>query len=601
MRYSDDVREEVIARTDIVSLIGEDVRLKRSGSNYWGLCPFHPEKTPSFSVSPSKQIFYCFGCHAGGNAITYMMEYHNYSYVEALKILAGRAGISLPEESLTEEQKAAYAKKERLLEMYKKAAGFYYYRLKAEPEGKAMRYLKGRGLSDETIRRFGLGYADRFGDRLYRYLKKEQFEDELLMESGLFRFDEKKGVSDQFWNRVMFPISDTRGRVIGFGGRVMGEGEPKYLNSPESYLFNKRKNLYALNYARSSRRGNIILCEGYMDVITMHQAGFTNACASLGTALTPEQSSLLRRFTSEVLLMYDSDTAGTSAALRAIPILKEAGITPRVVNLAPCKDPDEFIKAEGGEALEERIRGAENAFLFELRQLSTGYRRSDPAQWTEFQHEIARKLVRIPEELERENYLTAACNAYGISPDSMRRLLGRVAAAGTPAETYVRPVSGREKKAKEDGFVTTQKLMLTYLANYPEAYEATKGILGPGDFTDDFCRKVAEEIYSGLAGGRLSEASVIGLFPDSADQRKAAELFHTEIPVANGTELDRAFTDTVVRMLRQSNENMLKYADITDLEVYSRYIERKKKTEEFSGGKLFHLPFRENIGSNYTG
>ena len=213
MRYSDDVREEVIARTDIVSLIGEDVRLKRSGSNYWGLCPFHPEKTPSFSVSPSKQIFYCFGCHAGGNAITYMMEYHNYSYVEALKILAGRAGISLPEESLTEEQKAAYAKKER---------GFYYYRLKAEPEGKAMRYLKGRGLSDETIRRFGLGYADRYGDRLYRYLKKEQFEDELLMESGLFRFDEKKGVSDQFWNRVMFPISDTRGRVIGFGGRVMG-------------------------------------------------------------------------------------------------------------------------------------------------------------------------------------------------------------------------------------------------------------------------------------------------------------------------------------------------------------------------------------------
>ena len=262
MRYSDDVREEVIARTDIVSLIGEDVRLKRSGSNYWGLCPFHPEKTPSFSVSPSKQIFYCFGCHAGGNAITYMMEYHNYSYVEALKILAGRAGISLPEESLTEEQKAAYAKKERLLEMYKKAAGFYYYRLKAEPDGKAMRYLKGRGLSDETIRRFGLGYADRFGDRLYRYLKKEQFEDELLMESGLFRFDEKKGVSDQFWNRVMFPISDTRGRVIGFGGRVMGEGEPKYLNSPESYLFNKRKNLYALNYARSSRRGNSRHCSG---------------------------------------------------------------------------------------------------------------------------------------------------------------------------------------------------------------------------------------------------------------------------------------------------------------------------------------------------
>ncbi len=591
MQYNDEIIGEVLHRTNIVDLIGQDVRLRRSGADYTGLCPFHLEKTPSFHVSGAKQLYYCFGCHAGGNAFTYMMEYHNYSFSEALQYLAEKAGVSLPEVRMSEAEREAAKKKDLLLEVHKKAAGFYYYRLKQPAGEHGLRYLRERGLTDETIRKFGLGYADQFGSSLYRYLKNESYSDAILEESGLFRFDEKRGVSDRFWNRVMFPITDTRGRVIGFGGRVMGEGNPKYLNSPESYLFNKRKNLYALHYARSTRRSCLLLCEGYMDVISMHQAGFDNAVASLGTALTEEQCTLLKRFTSEVLLLYDSDGAGVGAALRAIPLLKDAGITPRVVDLSPHKDPDEFIRAEGAEAMEERLRLAENAFLFEIRQLEKNYRRSDPAEWTEFQRETARRLLAFPEEMERENYLEALCGRYGFDRQKMRRLIGRVAEEGPHAARYERPKSGEKTDRREDGMVTTQKLMLTYLANFPEAAEETRDLIGPEDFRDPFCKEVAEILYRQIGNGRVSEAELIASFKESEDERRAAGIFHTTIPVKSQGELDRAFTDTVMKLLREGNDARLKEADITDMSVFAEYIDRKKKLEEFERGKLIHLPY----------
>ena len=595
MQYNDDIIEEMLRRTDIVELIGQDVKLKRSGANYQGLCPFHSEKTPSFNVSPSKQLYYCFGCHAGGNAFTYLMEYHNYTFQEALQILAEKAGVTLPEIRQSEEAKRASERKARLLEAMKEAAVFYYRRLR-EPGGAAgYRYLRTRGLTDETIRRFGLGYADAYGDSLYRKLKDSGYGDELLKETGLFHFDEKKGVSDRFWNRVMFPIMDLRGRVIGFGGRVMGDGKPKYLNSPEGTLFNKRKNLFALHYARSSRRGNLILCEGYMDVISMHQAGFDNACASLGTALTEEQCMLLKRFTGEVLLMYDSDDAGVGAALRAIPMLKDAGLTPRVVDLRPYKDPDELLQSEGAAVLEERLQNAGNAFLFEIGCMEKNYRKSDPGEWTSFQHEIAGKLLTFPEEMERNNYLEALCARYGFRKEALSRLVAQTAAEGTPAARYKAPRSGREKTVREDGLVTTQKLMLTYLASYPEAYEQTKALIGPEDFSDEFCGQIAGILYRQLESGKPSEAEIIAAFPDSSDQMKAAGIFHTEIPVKSQAELDRAFTDTVTRMLRNANDRRLREADLSDMNVFAGYIENKKKLEQLEGGKLLHLGW--NSGS----
>ncbi len=594
MKYADSVIDEVLSRNNIVEIIGEQVRLRRSGSNYIGLCPFHSEKTPSFSVNDRKQVYYCFGCHEGGNAITFMMRYHNYTFSEALHYLADRAGMTLPEEEFSAEQRAAAERRSSMLSAMKQAAGFYYYRLRTDVGAPGLRYLRSRGLSDETIRRFGLGYADQFGDSLYRYLKSKDMDDDILMETGLFRFEEKTGVSDRFWNRVMYPISDERGRVIGFGGRVMGEGKPKYLNSPEGALFNKRRHLYALNYARTTREHCMILCEGYMDVITMHQAGFTNTVASLGTALTPEQCQLLRRFTGEAVLMYDSDEAGMNAALRAIPLLEEAGLRSRVVSLSPHKDPDEFIRAEGADALRERLASADSSLLFEIGRLADLYRRSDPQEWTTFQHKAAERLSRIGDELERENYIPAVCARYGIPEDAMRRLVRRLSVAGTPAEKYRKPASGRAAPGEQgaDGTLASQMLMLHFLAAYPAAYSVTKDIVGPQDFRDPRCAKIASALYGQLAEGRVSESGIISGFDDPEDERFAASVFHTEISAGNSAELDRSFTETVLALLREgARADALLAAETGEMEALRDSVRRKQLAEKIRMGKPLHLPY----------
>ena len=373
--YASEVIDEVVSRSDIVDIISGYIKLKKNGSSYVGLCPFHNEKSPSFSVSPGKQLYHCFGCGVGGNVITFVMEYENYTFLEAVKYLADKAGMQLPETSYSEEEKKNRDLKAKLLEINKIAATYYYHQLKAENGKIGLSYLQKRGLSDTTINRFGLGYAGQTGNALYQYLKSKGYDDALLKETGLFTYE--RGIHDKFWNRVMFPIMDINNKVIGFGGRVMGDAKPKYLNSPETKLFDKSRNLYGLNAARISRKSNMIICEGYMDVISLHQAGFTQAVASLGTALTPGQAALMKRYTDNVLITYDSDAAGVKAALRAIPILKEAGLTTKVINMQPYKDPDEFIKALGSEAFQERIDKAENSFMYEIGVLEKEYDRTD--------------------------------------------------------------------------------------------------------------------------------------------------------------------------------------------------------------------------------
>lgn len=306
MYYSDDIIEEVRTRNDIVDVISGYVKLQRKGSSYFGLCPFHNEKSPSFSVSPSKQMYYCFGCGAGGNVFTFLMEYENFTFPEAVKALADRAGMELPEVEYSEEAKQQRDLKTAVLEVNKMAAKYYYCLLRAPQGAKANEYLKNRELSDETMRRFGLGYASQYSDELYRYLKQQGVSDALMKESGLMSVNERQGMYDKFWNRVMFPIMDVNGKVIGFGGRVMGDAKPKYLNSPETIVFDKSRNLYGLHIARTARKKYLIVCEGYMDVISLHQAGFTNAVASLGTALTSQHASILKRYTDEVILTYDA-------------------------------------------------------------------------------------------------------------------------------------------------------------------------------------------------------------------------------------------------------------------------------------------------------
>ena len=583
MRYSDDLIEEIRMKNDIVDVISGYVKLQRKGSSYFGLCPFHNEKSPSFSVSPGKQMYYCFGCGAGGNVITFLMEYENQTFPEAVRTLAQRAGIALPEADDSKEARQADSRRAKLLEINKEAAKYFYYQLRTERGSVGMEYLRKRELSDETMNHFGLGYANKYSNDLIQYLKSKGYSEDLIRDAGLCNVDEKHGMYDKFWNRVMFPIQDINHRVIGFGGRVMGDGKPKYLNSPETEIFDKSRNLYGLNFARTSRKGNVILCEGYMDVIAMHQAGFTQAVASLGTAFTSGQASLLRRYANEILLSYDSDGAGVNAALRAIGILKEAGMTGRVINLEPYKDPDEFIKALGGEEFQKRLDHAENSFFFELRQLQKNYDLSDPEQKTAFHREIARKLCTFSEEVERENYIEAVAQKYHIGFENLRRLVGTYAAQTGLAQPVIRPKSGVQKKnTAAEGVKNSQKLLLTWLVEQPQLYRQISKYISPKDFTEGLYEKVADRLFEELEQGNINPASIISMFEEEEDQREAASLFHTKLERLESTaEQEKALHDIVCAVKRNSYERDSAQLG-TDVAALNRVIAGKKQLEELA-------------------
>ncbi len=583
MYYPEELIEEIRMKNDIVDVISGYVRLQKKGSSHFGLCPFHNEKSPSFSVSASKQMYYCFGCGAGGNVFTFVMNYENYTFAEALKMLADRAGVPLPELEYSEEMKRKENKRARLLEVNKEAAKYFYYLLRTPQGKKGYQYLTDRKLSDETIKKFGLGFANVTSDDLVKYLKQKGYEEALIQEAGLASFDERYGMHDKFWNRVMFPIQDINHRVIGFGGRVMGEGNPKYLNSPETPVFDKSRNLYGLNFARTARTGNIILCEGYMDVIAMHQAGFTQAVASLGTAFTAGQANLLRRYTENVLLAYDSDGAGTSAALRAIGILKEVGLTGKVISLEPFKDPDEFIKNRGREAFEKRIADAENSFFFEIRVLERDYDLKDPEEKTRFHREIAKKLCTFHEEVERENYLEAVADKYHIGFENLRKLVNSYAAQTGLAKPVERPKSGiRQKNSPEEGSKKAQRLLITWLTENPGLYPKIKKYISVNDFTDELYAKVAGRMFDDLEAGKFHPAGIISMFTEEEEQTKAAALFHTKLEeITTKQEKEKAFHDILCAVKR----NSLEYYSCNlgaDVNALNEVIAGKKALEELN-------------------
>ena len=583
MYYPDELIEEVRMKNDIVDVISGYVKIQKKGSSYFGLCPFHSEKSPSFSVSPQKQMYYCFGCGAGGNVFTFIMEYENYTFQEAIKFLAQKAGVSLPEAEYTEEVRKKEGKRAKLLEVNKEAAKYFYYQLRSDRGRAGLKYLKERQLSDETINKFGLGFANMTSNDLVTYLKSKGYDDKLLQEAGLATFDEKYGMHDKFWNRVMFPIQDINHRVIGFGGRVMGDGKPKYLNSPETMIFDKSRNLYGLNLARTSRKNNMILCEGYMDVITMHQAGFSQAVASLGTAFTEGQAALLKRYTQEVILSYDSDGAGVTAALRAIGILKEAGLTGKVLNLEPYKDPDEFIKNKGQEAFQERLDQAENTFFFELRMLQRDYNLKDPEEKTRFHREIAKKLCGFSEEVERENYIQAVADKYQIGFENLRKLVLSYAEQTGFAKPVERPKSGiRKKAAPDENRKKTQRMLLTWLTDEPALYQKIKKYISPEDFTEDLYRKVAEKLFDGLDRGEMNPASIISMFTDEEEQREVASVFNTKLmALSTKQEREKAFHDIVFAVKKNSYEYFSGQLG-SDVKALNQVIAGKKALEELS-------------------
>lgn len=582
MYYPQEIIDQVIAANDIVSVIGEHVHMKRSGSGYMGLCPFHSEKSPSFSVSPGKQVYHCFGCGESGNVVTFVMKYENATFQEALKILADRAGIKLPEAQYSEESKKKNEQRDRLFAINKDAAT-YYFRLLRSPRGRrGMDYFRQRQLSDETLNRFGLGFADGADSDLVAYLRKRGYADEDILLSGVAAFDEKRGLHDKFWNRVMYPIMDVTNRVIGFGGRVMGDGKPKYLNSPETPIFDKSHNLYGLNLAKRSRCGYFILCEGYMDVIAMHQAGFSQAVASLGTSFTEGQAQILKRYVPTVLLSYDSDGAGVKAAMRNIGILHSAGLTGKVVDLRPYKDPDEFMKGAGREEFQKRLDNAENSFLYQIRQVQTNYDLSDPAAQTRFYHEIARRLCEFDDEIERENYTKKMADLYFIPLETLRREVASYQMAGGAQTLQTRqlqrqkPVNlteGKRRGKLEEAKRRNERLLLTWISDDPAVYPQLRPYLRAEDFAEGVYRTAAGRYFEILdkrygdalqveAGtlpeGSASPAAAVACFDSEEEQKEAAQLFETRMDgVQTKEEREKALKDVILSVKRNALEQSM--------------------------------------------
>lgn len=409
--------DDLAARNPIEDVVGQYVNLSRKGGRFWGLCPFHGEKTASFSVVPDQGFYYCFGCHKGGGALNFVMDIENLSYPDAVRFLAKRAGMEVPED---EEYASRYRQQERLWALCAEAARFFHKELYGPGGVQALNYALGRGLSKGTLTRFGLGFAPNSWDALRNAMHAKGYTDDELVAADLAFRSKKGGVYDRFRNRLMFPIIDVRGHVIAFGGRVMDDSTPKYLNSSDTLIFNKRKNLFAMNISRKSKEGKIILVEGYMDAVALHQYGFDYAVASLGTALTEDQVALLSKYTDQVILIYDGDDAGQNATRRAMPMLEKAGLKLRILKMRDAKDPDEFLKKFGADRFRMLLEESANQMEYQLSSLAAKYDLGESDQKVEFLKGAAEILASVHSPVQQEVYGTRAAEKAGVSYDSMK-------------------------------------------------------------------------------------------------------------------------------------------------------------------------------------
>ena len=580
MYYSDDIVEEVRSANNIVDVIGTYVHLTKKGSSYFGLCPFHNEKTGSFSVSESKQMYYCFGCGAGGNVFTFLREYEHMNFGESMNYLAERAGIRLPEQEMSPQEKKARSHKQEILEVNREAARYYYAVLMSEHGKIGRAYLKKRELSDETVKKFGLGFSEKYSDSLYRYLKAKGYQDELLRDTGLFMVNEKEGMIDKFWNRIMFPILDVNQKVIAFGGRVMGDAKPKYLNSPETEIFDKSRNLYGLYLARRARSHKFILCEGYMDVIALHQAGFSTAVASLGTSFTEGQAKLLERYADSIYLVYDSDNAGVKAILRALPILKKHGLDALVVHLDPYKDPDEFIKELGKEAFQERLDQAENGFLFKIGVLEKEYDLARPEEKTKFMHAVAGNLLDFTDPIERDAYTESIARRYGVRTDYMKELVAKEAMKGTIIKTVDYTETRMKKKEKDGSLREAERMLLTWITERPELFKIISRYVFPEDYSDGVLRTTAEAVYRQMQEkGSVMPASILNLFSDTEEQKEAAAVFSVPLGQLEEREFLRAVKEAIKKVKKSSLEKMSEELAPNDMAGFQKIIKTRKALE----------------------
>ena len=558
MAFPQPFLDALTERNPIDEVVGQYVSLTRRGSNLFGLCPFHSEKTASFSVSPDKGIYYCFGCHAGGGVINFIMQIEGLDYPDAVRFLAKRAGLEVPED---ENYRSQYQKQERLWALCKDAARFFRQQLFSPVGTEAQAYIQKRALSMETVKRFGLGFSPNAWASLTDAMKEKGYKLDELVDAGLSLRGKNGGVYDRFRNRLMFPIIDIRNNIIGFGGRVMDDSTPKYLNSPETIIFNKRKNLFALNIARKSKQGRIILTEGYMDAIALHQYGFDCAVASLGTSLTEEHANILAKYTNQVILTYDGDEAGQNATRRAIPMLEKTGIQVRVLRMQGAKDPDEFLKKYGAQRFEVLLDACQNQAEYRLDSLKRKYDLTLDDQRVEFLNQAAALIATFPNAVQREVYGRRAAEAAGITPEAMQLEIKK-AYRKARAIRY----DNLRSATAEEGLICTLLREPELIANVKLPAEA---------FSVDLFGRVLADLRQRVQSGRPVSLAALG--PDLTPE----EMAHLSYVMSRDTApvSDEAFAD-YLRVIQEEYEGR----SLTRSEENLRLLaEQMKSTKQYGG------------------
>ena len=580
-RYSEEVLEDIRQSNDIVDVISQYVRLKRSGRNFFGLCPFHNEKSPSFSVSPDKQIFHCFGCGVGGNIFTFISKIEGISFREAIEVLAERANIQLPKiennvDSFKEELKA------KVYKVNKFTAEFYHENLYKPSSKLAQEYIKKRKLNNETLKSFQIGYSGKFNE-LYTALKKEGFEEQEMLESGLVNKNKNGKFIDRYRNRLMFPICDARGRVIAFGGRVLDDSKPKYINSPENVVYSKGRHLFGLNVAKKGDTKTILIVEGYMDVISLHQRGITNVVAALGTALTQQQGWLLRKNTEKVILGFDSDGAGQTAIVRSLEILQNMGCDMRVLQMDGAKDPDEYILKFGVVRFQNLMQNAISLFEFKVKIFKQGLNLDNSNDKIKFLNEIAKLISKIDNTMEKEVYIEKVAKTYDISKEAIYAQVNKLSYANSKGGQILeksRPTPKLKRKEENtipDNIKKRENTILSILINKPESFELISRKIKPEDFKYDLNKVIATKLYEELEKGN----SNINGFIDSLEEETrnhATMIMAYDLEIEN---LEKAINDILNLYKRQKLDNR-KLEIIEELEQNLDGDKKKNLEKELS-------------------
>ena len=586
MRYPREIIDEVRMQNDIVEVISQYVPLKQKGSSYFGLCPFHNEKTASFSVNSEKQFYYCFGCGAAGNVFSFLMEMENMDFPEALKKLAERAHIALPEPERSAQVIAAEQTKQRLFDIHTAAGRFFYDCLQEKQGEQARAYLAKRQMDPRMARKFGIGYSPDSYDALFKHLKEKGFTLSDILKSGLvLENKDGKGYHDRFRGRLMFPIFDVQGRVVGFGGRILAKGEPKYLNSPETILFSKSRNLYGLNFAKAAKKRELILVEGYMDMLSIYQAGFQNVVASLGTAFNNDHARTLKRFADDVILLYDSDEAGTNAALRAIPVLVKNGFRVKVTQVPDGKDPDEFIKAKGAAEFSKLLINAVHYISFEIACIQRKYNLKNPEHRVRFATEAAEILSKLDSEIERNVYLGEVSRVTGVEEEAIRSEIRKL--MRKEDEAFAKEAERRQQNLKnytaegrkvEKGLIEAQRNLLYYASQNQGVYETLRKVLEEDDFTEEVFRGAFQHIGE-LWGssGHVFPADLVSRFEETKEQKTVTEIFAVQLPTENGADMEKAINEQV-RLLKRTKIDHLT-ATASTVEDIQKMVEARKKLE----------------------